>query len=115
MEKELIRKLVVILILVLVLSDCGGAEVEDQMVWKSEIHRLRAVAEAAFGPEFQLSEFHAVILGNSSMPLSVLEEVIEEWIAGKGSRSRNNEKYRVHSTRYFSDKIWTGSVSFFDQ
>jgi len=35
------------------------------------------------GGEFDLREFHDVVLGNGSVPLAVLQEVVEGWIAGQ--------------------------------
>jgi hypothetical protein len=34
----------------------------------------------ALGDAFDIKEFHRVILGNGSMPLSVLEEVVQDYI-----------------------------------
>jgi uncharacterized protein (DUF885 family) len=42
------------------------------------------MAEDALGEDFDLSEFHAVILENGSMPLDVLQTVIEDWIEQQG-------------------------------
>ena len=43
-----------------------------------------ARAEKALGPKFDLKDFHAVIIDNGSMPLGVLEKVVDEWIARGG-------------------------------
>ncbi len=53
------------------------------LVGKNEILRMRRAAEEALGEEFVLKEFHSVILENGSVPLEVLESVIEEWVAVK--------------------------------
>jgi uncharacterized protein (DUF885 family) len=45
---------------------------------------LRARAEKALGPKFDLKDFHAVLIDNGSMPLGVLEKVVDEWIARGG-------------------------------
>jgi uncharacterized protein (DUF885 family) len=42
---------------------------------------LRARAEKALGPRFHAKDFHAVVVDNGSMPLAVLEKVVDEWIA----------------------------------
>jgi uncharacterized protein (DUF885 family) len=48
--------------------------------------RMRDEAEKALGPSFDLRGFHEVILMNGSMPLAVLEDVVQEWIrTQKGS------------------------------
>lgn len=42
---------------------------------------LRARAKAALGDKFDLRKFHDVLLKNGSMPLNILERVVEEYIA----------------------------------
>jgi uncharacterized protein (DUF885 family) len=46
-----------------------------------KIRELRARAEQALGPRFDVREFHDAVLGNGSVPLSVLEDQIEAFIA----------------------------------
>ena len=46
-----------------------------------KILELRAKAQQALGPKFSLKEFHNTVLRAGNMPLSVLEQVIDEWIA----------------------------------
>lgn len=43
---------------------------------------LRAKAKLAMGDSFDIREFHEVVLSNGAVPLSVLEELIDEYIAG---------------------------------
>lgn len=43
---------------------------------------LRQKARQALGDKFDLRQFHDVILKNGSMPLSLLEQVVEEYIQG---------------------------------
>ena len=50
-----------------------------------KIWELRRNAEAALGDDFDLREFHDVLLGNGPLPLSMLENVIDRYIADKGS------------------------------
>ncbi|MBE2291210.1 MAG: DUF885 family protein, partial [Xanthomonadaceae bacterium] len=45
------------------------------------IVRLRAKAEAALGDDFDLRAFHDAILAEGSVPLPVLEERIDAFIA----------------------------------
>jgi uncharacterized protein (DUF885 family) len=47
------------------------------------ILELRQRAMDALGDQFDLKEFHRVVLGNGSMPLEVLERVIDDWIQTK--------------------------------
>ncbi len=42
---------------------------------------LRTRAEAALGDRFDLREFHNLILSNGAMPLTVLEQVVDDYIA----------------------------------
>ena len=50
-------------------------------VGELKILELRARAHAAFGDRFSIKDFHAVILENGALPLTVLEKVVDEWIA----------------------------------
>ena len=50
-----------------------------------KIWELRHRAEEALGDNFDLREFHDVLLGNGALPLSMLENVIDRYIAKKGS------------------------------
>ena len=47
------------------------------------ILRLRAEAEQALGPRFDLKEFHAQVLMSGALPLPVLEGKIRDWIASR--------------------------------
>jgi D-aminopeptidase len=46
-----------------------------------EIRRLRALAEQALGPRFDIRAFHDRVLANGAVPLPVLRAEIERWIA----------------------------------
>ncbi|HVR91535.1 MAG TPA: DUF885 family protein [Novosphingobium sp.] len=45
------------------------------------IQRLRAKAEAALGPRFDIRAFHDQVLGSGALPLPILEAKIDRWIA----------------------------------
>ena len=49
-------------------------------VGQLEILRLRAKAEQALGPKFDLRAFHDVVVGAGSVPLDVLAGRVERWI-----------------------------------
>ncbi len=50
-------------------------------VGELKILELRERAKAALGPKFNLKDFHAVVLENGGVPLTVLEQLVNEWIA----------------------------------
>ena len=53
-----------------------------------KISELRARAESVLGARFDVKDFHAVLIDNGSMPLAVLEKIVDEWIAGSGGANK---------------------------
>ena len=49
-----------------------------------KIEELRHKAEATLGDKFDIKDFHAVVLGSGSVPLDVLADQVEAWIAAGG-------------------------------
>jgi uncharacterized protein (DUF885 family) len=47
------------------------------------ISRLRAKAEQALGPKFDIKEFHSQVLMTGALPMAVLEQKIDDWIAAR--------------------------------
>jgi len=47
------------------------------------IQRLRRKATAELGPKFDIREFHAQVLDSGALPMKILEEKIDRWIASK--------------------------------
>jgi uncharacterized protein (DUF885 family) len=72
-------------------SDVAKSETERYMVWPGQalgykigslkIAQLRARASSALGPKFSLPAFHQVVLGDGTLPLSLLEAKVDRWIA----------------------------------
>jgi len=69
------------------------SEVRRYIVWPGQatsykmgmlkIQELRAKAEAALGEQFDIREFHDVILGGGALPMPLLEKQVDHWIAAK--------------------------------
>ncbi|WP_429910924.1 DUF885 domain-containing protein [Glycocaulis sp.] len=51
------------------------------MIGMLEILALRERAETALGDDFDIRMFHEVVLRDGAVPLAILEELIDEWIA----------------------------------
>ena len=47
------------------------------------IQRLRKKAEAELGPKFDIREFHAQVLDSGALPMTILKQKIDRWIASK--------------------------------
>lgn len=68
-----------------------ASEVERYAVWpgqacgyeigRIQIERLREKAQRGLGPKFDLKKFHDVVLLNGSLPLPVVEGLVDRWIA----------------------------------
>lgn len=51
------------------------------MVGRLELQSLRARASKELGDAFRIADFHDVVLGAGSLPLAVLGDVVDRWIA----------------------------------
>ena len=53
------------------------------MVGQLKIAELRAKAERELGSKFDIRSFHEAVLGQGALPLDVLEEQVDAYIAAK--------------------------------
>lgn len=71
-------------------------EIERYVVWPGQatayktgqlaILKARARAEAELGDTFDLRQFHETVLGNGAMPLGILDQVVDDWIAAEKAK-----------------------------
>jgi uncharacterized protein (DUF885 family) len=52
-------------------------------VGELKIRELRSKAEKQLGTKFDIRAFHDTIIGHGSMPMAVLEDTVDGWIAGQ--------------------------------
>ena len=58
------------------------------MIGQLKILELRERARQALGPRFDIRDFHGVVLENGSVPLDVLDELVNAYIAAGGAYRR---------------------------
>ena len=73
------------------------------MVGMLKILELREDASEQLGQHFELKEFHNAVLVNGSMPLDVLEKVIDNYIADKLEQVKANEAATLSSLEQVDD------------
>ncbi len=66
------------------------AEIDRYITWPAQalsykigeikIRQLRKKAKDTLGEKFDLRAFHDTIIGNGSLPIAILEEIVNEWI-----------------------------------
>ena len=61
----------------------GPAQATAYKIGMLKILELRGKAQVALGPRFDIRAFHDLIVGSGSLPLSVLEVRVDQWIAAQ--------------------------------
>ena len=69
------------------------SEIERYIVWPGQalaykvgmikIMELREKAEKALGDNYDIKDFHNVVLKNGAVPLTILESLVDQYIADK--------------------------------
>jgi uncharacterized protein (DUF885 family) len=69
------------------------AEIDRYITWPAQalsykigelrIKAMRKKSEEQLGAKFDLRAFHDTIVGNGSLPIAVVEEIVDEWIEGQ--------------------------------
>jgi len=62
---------------------CWAGQATAYKIGMIKILELRQRAKDKLGDRFDLNEFHNVVLGNGSLPLEILERVVDDYIARK--------------------------------
>lgn len=57
----------------------------------NKILELRENARKALGDKFDIREFHDVVLTNGAVPLTILEELVGDWVASKNTTKTKEE------------------------
>ncbi len=61
------------------------AQALSYKIGELKIRELRASAESELGSSFDIRRFHDMVVGNGSLPIAVLEDMVADWIeAEKG-------------------------------
>lgn len=59
------------------------AQALSYKIGELKIRELRAKAEKALGNKFDIRSFHDTVIGSGSVPIAVLEDLINDWIASQ--------------------------------
>lgn len=59
------------------------AQALSYKIGELKIRELRARAESELGSSFDIRRFHDMVVGNGSLPIAVLEDMVADWIAAE--------------------------------
>ncbi|XP_046577863.1 uncharacterized protein LOC124285646 [Haliotis rubra] len=76
-----------------------------------KIKELRKRAQDALGEQFDIRDFHSVVLENGPVPLTILEEIVDDWILNYNSSSTTAYKSPT-AEEANTDAAYTQHVSF---
>ncbi len=75
------------------------SEVDRYIAWPAQalgykmgqlkLIELRERARTTLGPKFRLADYHDVVIDNGALPLDILEQRVDTWIAAGGGRPTN--------------------------
>jgi uncharacterized protein (DUF885 family) len=60
------------------------AQAVSYKIGMNEILRLRLKAEEQLGDQFDIRQFHNLVLGNGAVPLTILEQIVDHYITQGG-------------------------------
>jgi len=79
----------------------GVSEIDRYITWPGQataykigelrIKDMRRRAEEALGSKFDLRAFHDVVVGNGSLPIAIVDDIVDQWIA--------DQKEPLHKSR----------------
>jgi len=61
------------------------------LVGKQEILRLRDKARSQLGADYDIRDFHAAILDHGSLPLTVVGQVVDEWVDSRKRKEHSRQ------------------------
>jgi uncharacterized protein (DUF885 family) len=63
------------------------AQALSYKIGELKIRAIRKKAETILGNKFDVRSFHDTVIGNGSVPIAVLEELVDEWIESRQSKN----------------------------